>query len=138
MIRIGSMDATLMWRDKPLFHFVIERGEVIRYEFLCSRDDRDLVYEFDFYQSPRKAILEFLDDRVVPETRQGLQHDLKCAGMPYYDPELILKFNHACCVTDCWWLQFSGQNFIWQEIYDGMINNWGVDFTQENGIPFYL
>ena len=63
---------------------------------------------------------------------------MKCAGIPYYDPELILKFNHAACVTDDWWLQFDGQSFTWQEIYDGMMNNWGIDFFQENGIPRYL
>lgn len=138
MVRIGNMNATLMRGDKPLFHFVIERGEVTEYAFLYSKDDKDLVYEFWFYQTPERAILEFLDDRTVPETRQGLQHDMKCAGIPYYDPELILKFNHAACVTDDWWLQFDGQNFTWQEIYDGMMNNWGIDFFQENGIPCYL
>lgn len=51
---------------------MIERGEVTEYEFLCSKDDKDLVYEFWFYQTSEKVILEFLDDRTVPETRQGL------------------------------------------------------------------
>lgn len=62
---------------------------------------------------------------------------MKCAEIPYYDPEPILKFNHAACVTDDWWLQFDRQSFTWQEIYDGMMNNWGIDFFQENGIPRY-
>lgn len=37
-----------------ILHFVIERGEVTEYKFLCSKDDKDLVYEFWFYQTPEK------------------------------------------------------------------------------------
>lgn len=46
MVRIGNMNVTLMRGDKQLVHFVIELGEVTEYEFLCSKDDKDLVYEF--------------------------------------------------------------------------------------------
>lgn len=46
----------------------------------------------------------FMDDRVVPDTRQGLASELKNAGIKYYDPEALIRYNKGVSIEDSYWV----------------------------------
>ena len=62
------------------------------------------------------ALLSYLEDRLPPETRTGLQWYLLAAGIPYYDPEQIIKYSHGYNVSDMEWIQLEGENYTFKEI----------------------
>lgn len=55
--------------------------------------------------SDEEAVLEFLEDRVTPDTRIGIQDDLKRAGIPYYDGKLMIEYNNGNSVMDTFWIK---------------------------------
>lgn len=126
MIRVNNLSGTIMFEDNELVKFRVERGEVV---FVSVIGTENIPYEFSLYKTPEYALLMFLDDRVVPETRIGLQKDLAIAGISYYDPDAILHLNHGACVSDKYWIQFDGDSYKFKEIQTAMFNNWGFRFN---------
>jgi len=59
-------------------------------------------------------LLLYLKDRLPPETRIGLQWYLKAAGIPYYDPERIIKYSHGYNVSDKECIQLDGGEYTFK------------------------
>lgn len=121
MREIGNVAGTVMKKDTPLVKFVVERGEPIEVELL---QQTDLPFEFRCLE-PKAAIMEFLDDRVVPETRIGLDKVLKEAGIPYFSMDAILRYGHGVACDDQYWIRFPGETITWIELLKekGLENN---------------
>ena len=52
-----------------------------------------------------KALMYFLDDRVVPETRIGLQEYLDRAGLVTFNFERIIRYTKGRDITDKYWVR---------------------------------
>lgn len=104
MFRFTNLSGTIMWKDEPLVNFIIERGEVTDCEIVAECRPH-LPFEFQIGTSNERALLLFLEDRVTPSTRIGLQKDLQLSGLSYYDPTAILRYNKGWNVSDYYWVR---------------------------------
>ena len=93
----------IMKKDLPLIRFACEGGMLQEVEILTERENLPLEYHFKV--SDRRATELFLEDRVVPQTRQHLEEALQRVGIPYYDPELLLRYNKGVSVEDSYWVR---------------------------------
>lgn len=48
---------------------------------------------------------------------------LQAAGIPYYDPEKIIKYSHGYNVSDKEWIQIDGENYKFEEIEERAAEN---------------
>lgn len=117
MRRFRNLTGTIMLHDEELVRFKIVNGDVTSVQKLSA----NLPYEFKFKLSDEQAVLYFLDDRVVPETRIGLQKDLERAGIPYFDPDRILMYNNGNTVTDEYWVKFETGPQSYKEMRDRVL-----------------
>lgn len=121
-MEFGTFSGYIMQEDNALVQFQMEKGSVVS----CRILDKDHVpYEFRLCDNPRRAAWFFLEDRVVPSTRIGIDEDLKKVGLPYYDPTLLLKFNHGYSVSDRYWIRFEGEKLTYAQLVE-----WA-----NNGVP---
>lgn len=120
MRAIKDLKGTLYKLNKPLIDFEIERGQITTLDFL---DTENLPYEF-IQKNKYSALLTFLDDRVCPDNRIGLQKDLERAGIPYFNLDEILKYSNGYSVQDYYWIRFDDGVQSWEELahhkYDGL------------------
>lgn len=120
-----------MRKDKHLVKFTVKDYVVIHCEILA--DVKECPVEFWWAKTPEDALLLYLEERLPPETRIGLSKTLRAAGIPYYDPERIIKYSHGYNVSDKEWIQLEGEHYNFNEIeeralrksrevYDKMVN----------------
>lgn len=117
MFRISNLDGWIMNKDEEVARITIERGELLQYKILS----KNLPVEFLIRDSESEAIMDFLEDRVVPSTRIGITNELKAIGIPYYDPTLILNYNHGISFDDTFWIRFVGEQLSYAEIHKRML-----------------
>ena len=113
MRRFRDLSGEVLFFNESVFTFNIVRGELIDY---CITGREFLPYEFRLYKSERDAIMFFLDDRVLPETRIGIQEDLKYAGIPYFDMTMIIKYSNGFSFEDNYWVRFSEGIQTWDDL----------------------
>ena len=114
MDSIRNLSGILMKKDVCRVKFVIEDYVVEACEILTDIDKCPI--EFLWAKTKEDALLSYLEDRLPPETRTGLQWYLLAAGIPYYDPEQIIKYSHGYNVSDMEWIQLEGENYTFKEI----------------------
>lgn len=98
-----SIKGYIMEKELPLVRFAFNRGTLVEVQLL--RDLKELPYEYKLCNSEYLATELFLEDRVVPSTRQGLYEELKKAGIPYYSPVNMLKHNAGVSIGDDYWVK---------------------------------
>lgn len=113
MRRFRDLSGEVLFFDENVFTFNIVRGELIDYG-ITGREF--LPYEFRLCKSEMDAIMFFLDDRVLPETRIGIQEDLKCAGISYFDMTMIIKYSNGFSYEDNYWVRFSDGIQTWDDL----------------------
>ena len=113
MRRFRDLSGEVLFFNESVFTFNIVRGELIDY---CITGREFLPYEFRLCKSERDAIMFFLDDRVLPETRIGIQEDLKYAGIPYFDMTMIIKYSNGFSFEDNYWVRFSEGIQTWDDL----------------------
>ena len=113
MMEFGSFSGTIMIDNTELVHFEMHKGNVKECTILA---EKLVPYEYRICDDVKRATWFFLEDRVVPSTRIGIDEDLKKVGLPYYDPTMLLKFNHGYCVSDHYWIRFDGENLTYEEL----------------------
>ena len=86
----------------PIVRFRYDGGTLVEAEILASR--KDLPIEYKCSVSDLRATELFMDDRVVPASRQGLQEELERIGLKYYGPELLLRHNKGVSIEDNYWV----------------------------------
>ena len=112
MRRFSDIAGTVMRKNTPIIDFEIKRGDVVKCELLVNDG---LPIEFRFPQPKERALALFLDDRVVPETRIGLQKELKKVGILYFDMDMILHYNCGFSIQDDFWVRFPDRE---QDFYE--------------------
>ena len=100
MRSFGNLSGTVMENDEACIEFEFKRGELIKINVLKKPN----LFEFDTMPA-EKALLYFLDDRVVPESRIGLQEYLDKAGLGTFNFERIIRYTKGRDVTDDYWIK---------------------------------
>lgn len=111
---IRNLSGTLMRRNDCLVRFTVQDYLVTSCEILT--DVKKCPVEFLWARTKEDALKLYLKDRLPPETRIGLSMTLQAAGIPYYDPEKIIKYSHGYNVSDKEWIQIDGENYTFEEI----------------------
>lgn len=111
---IRNLSGTLMRRNDCLVRFTVQDYFVTSCEILT--DVKKCPVEFLWARTKEDALKLYLKDRLPPETRIGLSMTLQAAGIPYYDPEKIIKYSHGYNVSDKEWIQIDGENYTFEEI----------------------
>lgn len=114
MKSFSNIQGTLMERDKELIHFTIERGYLK--ELTQIADTEDLPIELRMNPDVPYLFRLFLDDRVVPPTRQGLAAELRSVGIPYYNPDALLRYNHGVSFEDDYWINFDDEKKTFEQV----------------------
>ena len=111
MKSIGNLGGTLYYKDIPIAVFKFDRGTPVKCDML-SDDKTILPFELMHFGTFR-GIYEFFIDRPTPETRIGFNELLKETPIQYYDVERLLRYNHAQCIHDCFWIEQDDDNRCW-------------------------
>ena len=59
--------------------------------------------------------MDFVEDRVMPQSRYNCEEVLKEINLPVYDSIEILKYNHGLCTDDEIWIKFDGEEVNYDE-----------------------
>lgn len=111
MKSIGNLGGVLYYKETPLLRFKFEYGTPMEYELLT--DELNLL-PFDFkFHDLYDGLLLFFGDRPTPETRIGFNEELKKTPIQYYNVERLLRYNHAQCIHDCFWIEQDNDNRCW-------------------------
>ncbi len=102
MKNFHSMKGYIMKKDRPIVRFRYEGGILVDAEVIADRIY--LPIEYKCKVSDRTATEIFMDDRVVPDTRQGLLPELKKIGIDHYDPESLIRYNKGVSIEDDYWI----------------------------------
>ena len=102
MLSFHDLKGTIMYGNEQIAYFELDGGEVVK----CKRlGNVRHVWEFTHGVSDEEAVLEFLEDRVTPDTRIGIHDDIKRAGIPYYDGKLMIEYNNGNSAMDTFWIK---------------------------------
>lgn len=118
MRQIRNLSGTVMWEDLEQVHFTIERGEVTSLDIVGD----NLPIEFTFVENKSRALLFYLDEVVVPETRIGLQDTLNRYSIPYFDMDIILKRFNGYTIASHHWLRFDEGPQTWGELKERLLS----------------
>ena len=61
-------------------------------------------------------LLKWMETRVVPRTRFGIEDILKEYGLPEYHPYWICKQTHGITMSDYLWVRFEGETLKYDDI----------------------
>ncbi len=128
-MRFSDFSGSIMYKDQELMKFCIDKSFVSNIEKIT---DKYLPFEFNLSESYEKAVLQFLEDRVVPEHRQGLAVDLKSIGISQYDPVKLLQYNHGSSVSDDYWIKFDKEEIDYADVYCKMMNIKREEYDMED------
>ena len=98
-----------MWKDKThaKITYDYEAGTVELENYVSN----PLLLPFGINTNPTiKEFDEFIESRCLPRTRYDLKHVLDTIDIPYYDPWLIVKYNHGLQFSDYGWLRFGEED----------------------------
>ena len=102
MKNFHSMKGYIMKDERPIVRFRYEAGTLVEAEVVADR--KYLPFEYKGKVSDLRATELFMDDRVVPDTRQGLLPELERIGIKYYDPEALIRYNKGVSIEDHYWI----------------------------------
>lgn len=111
---IRNLSGTVMRRNERLVRFRVEDYAVAECELLT--DPANCPVEFLLAETKERALYLYLEERLPPETRIGLQETLQAAGIPYYDPERIIRYSRGYNVSDKEWIQLEGEHYTFEQI----------------------
>lgn len=111
MYSVGNLGGILYNKETPILRFKFVKG-VLR-ECEAFTDNMNLM-PFDIVRHGLwEGVVEFFSDRCTPDTRQGIHETLKETPMQYYHPERMLRYCHAQCIHDNYWIEQDDDNTCW-------------------------
>lgn len=113
--------------EKDLFSFELNK-DINNVKFLppILYDYTDLKLD---YKPSHQNVLWWIEDRVMPQNRDGVDFLLDKIGLSFYDAWNICKKNMGMSMEDYWWLR--KDNEIYEEVHirylieSGKKTNWG-------------
>ena len=103
MVNFHSLKGYIMNGDKAIVRFRYDAGMLVEAEVLASKEY--LPIEYKCKVSDLRATEIFMEDRVIPSTRQHLQPELEKIGLKYYDAEALIRYNKGMSIEDDYWIQ---------------------------------
>lgn len=58
---------------------------------------------------PFDVFVRWIEDRVVPKSRVGVEDYIKGLGLEVYNARLLFNRTHGTMYTDDWWVKFEGE-----------------------------
>lgn len=111
MKSIGNFGGVLYNKDMPVLEFKFNNGYPVSYKLLVD-NIRLLPFDFQFHDL-FDGLMNFFGDRCTPDTRIGIHEDLKKTPIEYYHVERMLRYCHAQCIHDCYWVEQDNDNSCW-------------------------
>ena len=109
---------TLMYKDIEVGTITYDQ-ELDKFEFELNENIKDTKYLppilYDYtnlsldYKPQHENILYWIEDRVMPPNRDGIDYILDKMGLNFYDAWAICKANKGMSLEDYWWLN-SGED----------------------------
>lgn len=109
---------TLMFKDKIIGEL---KCDGVNFSFKLNEAIVDtkylppILYPYDAldinYKPTSKDIKSWVEDRVVPEHRQGIEDILDKLGLNIYNAWKICKLSKAVSTDDYWWLASDGDKY---------------------------
>ena len=115
MFSFHDLCGYVMYEDTELVKFKFNAGVLVEAEIIT--DNKQLL-PFDFHSTVNNTIRAceiFLEERVVPPTRIGINEELRAVGL-YYDPVILIKLNHGVSVEDHFWIKELDENKKWDDV----------------------
>lgn len=103
MKTVHNANCTLMRKNTPVLKFNLVGGYLEEFEVI---DESLLPFDFKLNKFKEDALMVFLQYRVVPETRIGINEEVKKIGLKYYDPDKLFHFMHGRSIEDDYWFKF--------------------------------
>lgn len=96
--------------DKIVGKVIKHNNGMYESECLVAQDDWDYPVALfgldkEVSRTNQEVIRFWLEDRVVPKTRQGLDMLLASVNMDHWDLEKLLELNHGKCSNDSYYLE---------------------------------
>jgi hypothetical protein len=112
MKRVGNLGGTIYYENTPITKFKFVGGQLKELE-VYSTDKKIIPFEF-FDGVDAKSIIKFFDERITPETRQGLTEELKKTPIQYYHEERLIRYCSGRCIHDKYWLDCDDDRTCWE------------------------
>lgn len=104
---------TLMYKDIEV-GIITYDDQLDKFAFQLNKDIKDTKYLppilYDYtnlsldYKPQHENVLYWIEDRVMPPNRDGIDHILDKMGLNFYDAWTICKANKGMSLEDYWWL----------------------------------
>lgn len=113
---VMNIAGTVYEKETPLFEFELTMQSLTKFKFLC-----DDMKKFPFFLRVNKRntwyLNTFLEERVVPPTRQNIKDLLESSGLKKYNVNDILKVTHGITSEDYYWIKFGDDDkTIYEEL----------------------
>lgn len=99
--RIRELSGEIYWKNIPLMQIHYACQQIISYE-IYEQSKVSLPLEFAIKGVNIETLAIFLNDRILPKTRQHLEWALADLGLEEYDEFEIFKKNHGLTTDDCY------------------------------------
>lgn len=99
MIDFGYLGGTLCWDSVPCLKFKFESNVLTE---LAVIDIKLCDNAFQFFENviDERTLRSFLEERLIPSTRQGLREKYLKIGIQYYHPEALTRYARARTCDD--------------------------------------
>ncbi|KSV59157.1 hypothetical protein [Acetivibrio ethanolgignens] len=65
---------------------------------------------------------DFFETRCFDRNRPDSKEILEALGLPYYDPEQIVRRTYGRFTDDYYWLRFDDEQVVWEDVKDIVCN----------------
>lgn len=103
MFRLNNYGGTLYLENEPVLRFKYKDNELVDLE-MFDFDPIKLPYELADVRINQHHMDLFLSNRIVPAERIGLKESMEKTPIPYYNPELILRYSKGRECNDKFWI----------------------------------
>lgn len=114
MIYLGNLGGSLNIATRPLIDFKFENDKLVSCKVLSTYG---LPYEFVSGNCDENMLRCFFNARIVPKERFKLSEDLRAAGIEFYIPERIIRYQNGKSIIDQYWLSPDTDDTCWREGY---------------------
>lgn len=80
-------------------------------------DGYDRMFAHPDSEATREDIILFIEDRIIPRNRIGIESILEYMGLEEYDIWEIAKITHGAHRKDNMWLRFKGETITYKDIF---------------------
>lgn len=112
--KLMNFSGKILWKDIDILTFSVKDG-IFEEWHLHLENSKYFPLVFRYDQS-YDGLSTFIEDRLMPRTRQNLQIALKSIGLDEYSWDGIIKANYGLCTDDCYWFKPAGSALAYNDI----------------------